>query len=437
MFCAIVILSTVFILSNSFKTYRFFKNNISRYPEFPQRSLSQYGVLSAFFLDALSKNFYKELPTKKEVAVALASYENASEIKFENKPNIYLIIIESLWIDNGIFSKEGFIHDSFRQLLDDSKTRYAITNERFGGTSVTEAEVLCGFPNLFFEKTFNMKLNSGLSCIPNILKKYGYKSYAFHPFTYTFWNRNYAYPRIGFDEYYSLGDFDRVEDEFFLPDNYFFSQSLNRIKKLNQLNHSNFYHLLTVRTHYPFPLPKQEEMLIQPIVNNELLYNYVNSIFYTTKYLSSFINDIKKIDNKAKIIILGDHSPPLGVSIYNESYLKSTGKNFDSYDAYRVPLLLLGFDKNNLNKRDYMTYQLFEMILKELDSDLYKETIQAKIVPKKNINYIHNLSYSEVEGFKEIRKGNTYFKKYLLEKENLKKVFLDKFIGNKYYLNLN
>lgn len=80
-----------------------------------------------------------------------------------------------------------------------------------GNTCNSEYEFLTGNTTAFLpsgSKPFQQYVRTAQTALPSILDSYGYESTAIHPGNRTAWQRNTAYPNLGFDRFISVKDFD-------------------------------------------------------------------------------------------------------------------------------------------------------------------------------------------------------------------------------------
>ncbi|MCK1994481.1 LTA synthase family protein [Peribacillus muralis] len=140
------------------------------------------------------------------------------------------------------------------------------------------------------------------------LKKSDYESFAFHGDEEDFWNRQHAFPSLGFSDYYSIEDM--KQDEMIsmgLGDRSFFNQSFNILKDKKDPYYAFF---VTLTSHVPFSLPK-EKITWKSEAGKEGSYltNYFEAMHYTDSAIGGFVKQLKdagKLKNSV-IVIYGDH----------------------------------------------------------------------------------------------------------------------------------
>ncbi|RRN74912.1 LTA synthase family protein [Peribacillus simplex] len=178
----------------------------------------------------------------------------------------------------------------------------------FGNSSDGELIVNTGLFPLKQGATFFRFPYNDFPGLAKELKKSDYQSYAFHGDEEDFWNRQHAYPSLGFDDYLSIEDMQKDEMiSMGLGDRSFFNQSYNFLKDKQNPYYAFF---VTLTSHVPFSLPK-EQITLKPKVGKEDSYltKYFEAIHYTDSAIGDFVKKLKG-DGKLKdsvIVIYGDH----------------------------------------------------------------------------------------------------------------------------------
>ena len=205
---------------------------------------------------------------------------------------------------------------------------------------------------------------------PKFLKKQGYYVYSMHANNADFWNRRTMHKSLGYDKFYSKETYDVKKEDLVglgLSDKSFFSQSVEKMVKINK-NHPKWYGLsIMLSNHTPFSAVdkygdfdvdiKEEktnedgtvETVSHPYMEGTKLGNYFKSVHYADEALGQFIDDLDKaglLDNSI-LILYGDHDGRLPKKDYNRLYNYDTNtdkikdKNDPTYvdfDYYKYEL---------------------------------------------------------------------------------------------------
>lgn len=167
--------------------------------------------------------------------------------------------------------------------------------------------------------------------LPELLRDAGYSTNVFHGDHATFWNRNVAYPYLGWQKYYDL-DYYKITKPigWGLSDKEFVEQSVPYLEKLPQ----PFYAQLTMLTsHTPFDIPKDEQTL--KINGTEGLsqyqINYIQSLAYVDKQVGLLIDELKAkgLYDNSILALYGDHRAFMS-SQNDDGFAKFRG--LDSFD---------------------------------------------------------------------------------------------------------
>lgn len=287
-------------------------------------SIRQYYAAVRFYDEWLRQPSHDEVEAARKET---GSYKvNHLTLDGATKRDVYVILIESLW-DPSVLGDEYArdpIYDGFEQLWNESGHNYLLGPAFGGGTANPEFEILCGVSLdsgfIVFEHPL---LHEHLSCLPNILHKYGYRSVVSHPNNPDFWNRDFAYPAVGFDKYYSINDFEKDE---VVGDNYLSDSSLYRQSMIMDGKRSGpeFHYILTLSEHYPY-MSDYGTVSLQDAGESSalLLKSYVGLVKRATKDVYDYIGAIRADDKDALIVLLGDHPPLFGkdFAIYRDAGL--------------------------------------------------------------------------------------------------------------------
>src|SRR5699024_10992324 len=129
---------------------------------------------------------------------------------------------------------------------------------------------------------------------PKLLKEQGYYTMGMHGNNGDFWNRNTMYRTLGYDKFYSQGDY-IIDEEIGLglSDVSFFKQSVEKIKNVkeeqegpimaNLINLTNHSHFVNRDKYCEFKVGQLEDTSIA---------NYLKSDHYADQALESFVKQM-------------------------------------------------------------------------------------------------------------------------------------------------
>ena len=275
-------------------------------------------------------NTYNQITNKKEL-LELASYEGATNDYFKknyiHQSKVLLIVNES-WG----FPREIIGNEILKNIRTKKYKSYEEGKLKFIGATVSgELRELCKLNT----RSFSLRLaETGFeNCLPNYFKSIGYKTYAFHGAMGNLYDRNYWYPKAGFDEILTFEklnqknlrkckSFSGICDEEIFP----------IIKEKILEDDKVFLYWLTLKTHVPYKDEIKDSRfecvkLKIPSDSETCRWAMLQTDFFDR--LAKMLDDpaMRDID----VIVVGDHATPifnLGESIQyfknnNEvSYLK-------------------------------------------------------------------------------------------------------------------
>lgn len=333
---------------------------------------TQSKFTSIFGYDKAAKTvreFYKE----KEKTDISKDQTNAYTNIFEGK-NIIVIHAESMMTQNMTLSfnnkeltpnlnklaSEGLFFSNYYPQVSvgtSSDTEFTFN------TSLLPASTGTVFVN-YWKRTYE--------AIPNILKQKGYYSASMHANNASFWNRNVMHQTLGYDKFYAKDTFDNSNDEDILgmglSDKAFFSQAVDKIKKINE-EHNNYYlTLITLSNHTPWDdEDKYGDYTVDykytetdengntvektlPYMEGTTLGRYFKSVHYADEAIGEFVNKLDSeglLDNTV-LVIYGDHDAKIAKSEYSHfyNYDFETGEQYDKDDPRYVDVDYYNYELN-------------------------------------------------------------------------------------------
>ncbi|MEQ1637845.1 MAG: LTA synthase family protein [Methylococcales bacterium] len=230
--------------------------------------------------------------------------------------NVHIVLLESFWDANALKKahyKQNPLSPEFRQLWKNTGYSHALTPVFGGFTANSEFEVLCGFPVSKDNVKFERQLINSVPCLPHILAEEGYRTVVSHPNVPVFWNRVNAYRNIGFQTYWSIKDF--VLDDMnrkVLSDSSLYRQVTEKLTTLQAPQKPVLDYIVTYFGHWNYPLSASRPPTLSSPSEVEEVTAYANTIYYKSRELMNFINELRKNDPESIIVAFGDHLPFLG-----------------------------------------------------------------------------------------------------------------------------
>ena len=367
----------------------------------PMRSYQQYGSIACF-----TRSIKLSVPEKpngyslKKVEEITSKYTSDTVDPNKKRPNVIAVINEAFsdpQVLGDIETNEDympFIHDLMKNGNCVSGTTYASIVG--GQTANTEYEFLTGNSMAFLPKgtvAFQLYLRHAMPSLVTELKSEGYTgNSATHLQKARNYNRDKAYPLLGFDKFY---DYTNMGVPFVKMRNNATDQCTydNITHDYEQQRKSTdapyFGYTMTIQNHSSYDVPfdnfDDKRIVVENADATDLGY-YLSLIKYSDEMFENLINYYKNTDEPTVIFLTGDHQP----RIHDESMDSITNGEWRNWNdeemmrRYEVPFLIWAnydIDKKTVEKTsmNYLQTILMETIDGELtgfqkfQQDLQKE----------------------------------------------------------------
>ena len=367
----------------------------------PMRSYQQYGSIACF-----ARGIKLSVPEKpngyslKKVEEITSKYTSDTVDSNKKRPNVIVVINEAFsdpQVLGDIETNEDympFIHDLMKNGNCVSGTTYASIVG--GQTANTEYEFLTGNSMAFLPKgtvAFQLYLRHAMPSLVTELKSEGYTgNSATHLQKARNYNRDKAYPLLGFDKFY---DYTNMGVPFVKMRNNATDQCTydNITHDYEQQRKSTdapyFGYTMTIQNHSSYDVPfdnfDDKRIVVENADAPDLGY-YLSLIKYSDEMFENLINYYKNTNEPTVILLTGDHQP----RIHDESMDSITNGEWRNWNdeemmrRYEVPFLIWAnydIDKKTVEKTsmNYLQTILMETIDGELtgfqkfQQDLQKE----------------------------------------------------------------
>lgn len=317
--------------------------------------------------------------------VSAVKIDNTSQEKI--KPNIIYLMSES-YADISLCENVTY-YDNIFGATDFLKQHYVsgtLLGAQFGGgTCNSEFEVLTGFSmaNLPagctpYQQYFNTKTVS----YPRFLKELGYNTVAIHSYGKQFWNRDVAYPNMGFDKFIAEEDFiDPLRRRGLIKDDELVKMIISEYEANLSTGKPFFNFSVSMQNHGSFTDGQYLEDYRARLSCDELtdeqegiLVTYATGIRDANIALDKLIAYFSEIEEPTIICMFGDHLGSLGGS--DEIYMKSgymgdpEGSATDMAKKYTTPFFIWdNFTTLNFTAPRMSFYQLIPSICDWYDLD--------------------------------------------------------------------
>ncbi|MCD8356773.1 MAG: sulfatase-like hydrolase/transferase [Clostridia bacterium] len=320
-------------------------------------------------MDAL----FVEEPTdySKETASTILSSVSSEETSTSEEsvqPNI-IVIMDETFADLSILGDLGlkntndvmpFVHSLSGQ--ENTITGQLVVPAFGGGTCNSEYEFLTSNSYAFFKSgSYPMLqyIHNDTESMASVLSKQGYNTVGIHPYYGSGWNRQNAYPLLGFDTFLDIDDFDDETTEYlrrYVSDNSSFDKVIETYEKNNaESDDPLFLFNVTIQNHCGYDTTYAN-------FSEDVEFEFDSLYPYTKQYLSliqesdraieRLVNYFSEQEEPTMVVLFGDHMPYIENSFYNHlsnGSLKTAAET--ELDQHTVPFFI--WANYDINEEDY------------------------------------------------------------------------------------
>ena len=264
-------------------------------------------------------------------------------------PNILAIMNES-WADFEDFGNITLSESTMDYIksLDNAVVGHAYTSVFGAGTSTSEFEFLTGDSMAFLPSgsiPYQQYILGASDSLATLLKGYGYEARAFHPGEKTSWQRNIAYPRLGFDSFKCGDDMDvpQTDEHGYVSDDSDFRQVIWEFEH-KQEDTPLFLFNVTIQNHgaytvedYPAEVTVEDAPGAYPKAEQ-----YLTLANKTDEAFRQLVEYFEQQTEPTIIVMFGDHQPSVEQEFLDMAYgVSEDGMTMEQYmDKFKVPFVI-------------------------------------------------------------------------------------------------
>lgn len=280
--------------------------------------------------------------------VSLVEQPEPVEVSVD-RPNIVAIMNES-WADfedYGTLSLSESVTDYIRS-LDNAIFGHAYTSVFGAGTSASEFEFLTGNSMAFLPSgsiPYQQYVLGPTASLASHLKELGYDTLAFHPGEQTSWQRDRAYPNLGFDDY-KYGDLMDVPQTFehgYVSDQSDFDQIIWEFEHKEE-GQPLFLFNVTIQNHGGYTVEDYpaEVTLADAPGRYPMAEQYLTLANKTDEAFRTLVEYFQQQEEPTIIVMFGDHQPSLEQEFLDKAYGVTQGEmTMEQYmGKYYVPFVI-------------------------------------------------------------------------------------------------
>ena len=232
--------------------------------------------------------------------------------------------------------------------LDNAVVGHAYTSVFGAGTSTSEFEFLTGDSMAFLPSgsiPYQQYILGASDSLATLLKGYGYETRAFHPGEKTSWQRNMAYPRLGFDSFKCGDDMDvpQTDEHGYVSDDSDFRQVIWEFEH-KQEGTPLFLFNVTIQNHgaytvedYPAEVTVEDAPGAYPKAEQ-----YLTLANKTDEAFRQLVEYFEQQTEPTIIVMFGDHQPSVEQEFLDMAYgVSEDGMTMEQYmDKFQVPFVI-------------------------------------------------------------------------------------------------
>ena len=261
----------------------------------------------------------------RRIAQAVTPVEPA--VSTDTRPNIIAIMNES-WADFESFGNLSLSESvtDFIDSLDNCIRGHCYTSVFGAGTSASEFEFLTGNSMAFLPSgsiPYQQYILEPSSSLASLLKENGYRTLAFHPGERTSWQRNQAYPLLGFDRFKCVEDMDVpiTEEHGYVSDQSSFEQIIYEFEHKSPQERLFLFNV-TIQNHGSYTVenyPAQVQLTDQPS-RYPMAEQYLTLANKTDESFKLLVDYFSRQQQPTIILMFGDHQPSVEQEFLDKAY---------------------------------------------------------------------------------------------------------------------
>lgn len=268
---------------------------------------------------------------------------------YEGSPNIICIMNESFTTFSQFseFLKVDREIAPFINSIKDKTIQGDLIVEVFGGgTSDTEFAFFTGLSTKLFPtnaRAYELYINEKVPNLVSNLKEQEYTTIALHADKGENWNRDNVYPLLGFDEFYTIEDFEDSEivRDIFVSDR----ATYQRIEEIYETKGDNplFVFDLTIQNHgsYDQSYENLEQVNLESPENYPKTEQFLSLINESDRAFEELVKYFENVDEPTIICMFGDHLPKLESDLYTSIFNTESSETLEEQRLlYTTPFII-------------------------------------------------------------------------------------------------
>ncbi len=266
---------------------------------------------------------------KKMISQLKYGKEQSNEAESEDKPNFIIIQVESM--DANIINKQygGEYVTPFLHSLSTKNVYYpyVMSYHKGGGTSDSEFSTINSVESLDSFPAIKLSSYQYPNSLISKLSNSGYTTMAFHGNMGSFYNRDAAFPKMGFQKFFDMEKMNLHDIGWGAPDKDVFNFAKKQIAGTKTPFLS---YIITMTSHGPFTNARNYyNNPIYDSIKDETTRNYFNSMSYVDQSIKEFVSSIEASCKNTYVFIWGDHTPSVNTADYKQASMTIGDRYFE------------------------------------------------------------------------------------------------------------
>lgn len=314
-------------------------------------SYSQDGALAVFLRNTqfMSVEEPQDPSAENIERIAAGVAEKEPAVSTDTRPNIVAIMNES-WADFEDFGNLSLSESvtDYIDSLDNLIFGHTYTSVFGAGTSASEFEFLTGNSMAFLPSgsiPYQQYILEPSASLASLLRENGYRTLAFHPGERTSWQRNQAYPLLGFDEFKCVEDMDVpvTEEHGYVSDQSSFRQIIYEFEHKDP-EERLFLFNVTIQNHGSYTVedyPAEVQLTDEP-GKYPMAEQYLTLANKTDEAFRLLVDYFSQQEEPTIILMFGDHQPSVEQEFLDKAYgVTQDQMTMEQYmDKYKTPFLI-------------------------------------------------------------------------------------------------
>ena len=314
-------------------------------------SYSQDGALAVFLRNTqfMSVEEPQDPSAENIERIAAGVAEKEPAVSTDTRPNILAIMNES-WADFEDFGNLSLSESvtDYIDSLDNLIFGHTYTSVFGAGTSASEFEFLTGNSMAFLPSgsiPYQQYILEPSASLASLLRENGYRTLAFHPGERTSWQRNQAYPLLGFDEFKCVEDMDVpvTEEHGYVSDQSSFSQIIYEFEHKDP-EERLFLFNVTIQNHGSYTVedyPAEVQLTDEP-GKYPMAEQYLTLANKTDEAFRLLVDYFSQQEEPTIILMFGDHQPSVEQEFLDKAYgVTQDQMTMEQYmGKYKTPFLI-------------------------------------------------------------------------------------------------